>query len=185
MSDSDEKEKAKLADALRRMAAQASPPKPLEPPVSHRPRTPGPDSGASPRPVPPAPEPAKTRPLAPSRSARPADLTSPEQSDADDDAVIVPAPTPDMFLPKRPAPAPARPSLLQSMFLRRTLIPIMLTAGLMLITLGALWFMTDTTSPFRRPGEWVPFVLIAAGVMLLLLGLVNALHVRHLLQARR
>jgi hypothetical protein len=71
------------------------------------------------------------------------------------------------------------------MFLRRTLIPIMLTAGLMLPTLGALWFMTDTTSPFRRVGDWVPFVLIGAGVMLLLLGLVNALHVRHLLQAQR
>src|SRR5262245_3163132 len=163
MSDSDEKEKAKLAEALRRMAAQASPPMPMEPPVSHRPLTPGPNSGAAPKPVPPAPEPAKTRPLAPSRSARAADSISIEQSDADDDAVIVPAPTPDVFLPRHPAPAPARPSVLQSMFLRRTLVPIMLTAGLMLPTLGALWFMTDTTSPFRRAGEWVPFVLIGAG----------------------
>jgi hypothetical protein len=71
------------------------------------------------------------------------------------------------------------------MFLRRTLIPIMLTAGVMLPALGGLWFLTDTTSPFRRAGEWVPITLMATGVMLLVTGLLNALHVKHLLAAQR
>src|SRR5262245_41296130 len=189
MSESDEKEKAKLAEALRRMAAQASGPTPLEPPVSHRPLTPGSGSSAPLKAVPPAPQPAKSRPVAPSRTAQPSSGNpfSEDQPafDVDDDAVIAPAPTPDVFLPKhRPAPPPRSP-LLRSMFLRRTLIPIMLTAGIMFPTLGLLWFTTDTTSPFRRAGDWVPFTLIGAGMVLLLLGLVNALHVKHLMQAAR
>jgi hypothetical protein len=70
------------------------------------------------------------------------------------------------------------------MYLRRTLIPIMLTAGVMLPALGGLWFTTDTTSPFRRSGEWVPFTLIGVGVLLLAVGLANAFHVRHQLRAQ-
>jgi uncharacterized membrane protein YidH (DUF202 family) len=90
-----------------------------------------------------------------------------------------------VFLPKRrPVPESPRKRVLQSMYLRRTLIPIMLTAGVMLPTLGGLWFTTDTTSAFRGTGEWVPFTLIGVGVLLLVLGLVNAFHVRHQLQTQ-
>jgi hypothetical protein len=61
----------------------------------------------------------------------------------------------------------------------------MLTAGVMLPVLGALWFTTDSTSPYRRAGEWVPFTLIAVGVVVLLLGILNVLHVRAQLRSHQ
>jgi hypothetical protein len=189
MSDAKEREKEEAAAALARMAG-ASGTAPgsagAAKPRSNRPAAPGASGAAPSDAVPPPPQPAKSRPAAPSRapSAPVADHASPNVED--DDAVIVPAPTPDMFLPRRrPTTSVARKRLLQSMPVRRTLIPIMLTGGLILLSLGGLWFTTDTTSPFRKPGDWVPYCLFGVGVVLLGMGFVNALQVRHELKSRR
>jgi hypothetical protein len=105
----------------------------------------------------------------------------------EDDAVAVPAPTADVFqrsstgaaVPRRPNQAGTR----RSLSMRRTVVPILLTNGLMLQVLGAMWFATDDDSPFRIPGIALPISLIAIGVVLLALGIANALALRHLLRA--
>ncbi|HEY7087512.1 MAG TPA: hypothetical protein VH518_05440 [Tepidisphaeraceae bacterium] len=192
----DDQRKKDLAAALQRMAGQTPPatePKkpekrasassrPAAPRLaSQRPAAPG--SAPPPRPVPPPPQ-VHRRPVIPIIGSAGAHVLdeAPTPLIEDDDIVIVPAPTPDVFLPRqRPAPPP-RASLLASMRLRRTLIPILLTSGVMLPTLGILWFMTDEESPFRRVGMGVPVTLIVVGAVLLLLGLVNAFQVKHQLQ---
>jgi hypothetical protein len=111
----------------------------------------------------------------------PSDATG--QTD-DDDAVIVPAPSVDAFIPK-PASPTLRTAAPPSLFLRRTLIPILLTAGVMLPVLGGLWFTTEIDSPFRDAGIWVPCTLIIVGIALLALGLLNAIHVKDRLEATK
>ena len=105
----------------------------------------------------------------------------------EDDAVAVPAPTPDVFnrttsgaaVPLRPNQAGTR----RSLSMRRTVVPILLTNGVMLPVLGALWFATEDDSPFRIPGIALPISLIGVGLVLLALGIANALALRHLLRA--
>lgn len=117
--------------------------------------------------------------------ARPAAPVSADTS-GDDDAVIVPAPSIDVFLPKqRGTRAAAKRAASSSLAMRRTLIPILLTNGVLLPALGAMWFATDVDSPFRRTGAWLPIMLIAVGVLLLVFGVLNALFVRHELAASR
>jgi hypothetical protein len=38
--------------------------------------------------------------------------------------------------------------------LKRTLIPILLSGGIMLVVIGGLWFTTEADSPFRDSGIW-------------------------------
>jgi hypothetical protein len=103
----------------------------------------------------------------------------------DDDAVEVPAPTPDVFTRPKTTTYPARRDMAptaQSIWGRRTVVPILITNGVMLPTLGGLWFLTDEDSPFRIPGIALPIALIAVGIILLALGLANAMALRHLLR---
>jgi hypothetical protein len=200
-----EKQKEDLAAALERLAGgpvppadggagdpahrQASSSRPAVPRLSsNRPLAPGSSAGAAAplQPVAPPPQPQRSRPVIPTtRKGAPIPnepTLVPTPLVDDDDAVIVPAPTPDVFLPKHHPAPPARARLLASLALRRTLIPILLTSGLMLPALGIMWFMTGEESPFRKPGLGMPVTLITVGVVLLILGLVNALYVKHQLQ---
>jgi hypothetical protein len=125
---------------------------------------------------------SRVRPAVPERSPGSVDpYTSSEGKNADDDAVIVPAPGMDAFVRHRRTPLPA-PGANQAVQFRRTLVPILLTLGLMLPALAGLWFMADDGSPFKLVGRWLPFALLGLGAVLLSLGLVNIMVLKHQLK---
>ncbi len=169
-----------LMDEVRPAARPAAPPAVL----SAAPAAPEPPGGRPQRAAAPGlpaqpPEQGFGEPTAPDQPPQPE--PAPEQAMQiidDDDSVIVPAPSPDVFLHKAPAPRPAHGPVLQSLQLRRTLIPILLTNGVMLPVLGAAWFALGEDSRFRVVGPAVPITLIVVGVVLLGLGLLNVLQVR-------
>ena len=142
------------------------------------------DDGHPPRPTAPRPlrpstpsSPASSRPAAP-QSMRPA---TPQSSAADDDdAVIVPAPPPSAFLHYRSGRTAPRPGLT----LRRTLIPVLLTCGVILLVLGALPRFLSSENPLSQMPYWLSFVLWGAGAFVLVMAAINMLAVKHLLEAQ-
>jgi hypothetical protein len=98
----------------------------------------------------------------------------------EDDQTIAAAPDASAFAPRVHVPKPAHVSIYANLFFRRTLIPILLTCGLMLPAIG-IWTMTDPNAPLAAVGRSVDVLLIVVGAVLLGLGLINALHVRHIL----
>ena len=64
------------------------------------------------------------------------------------------------------------------------MIPVLLTCGVLLGTLGGLWFTLDPDAPLRASrGAWLPATLIAIAAVLLALAAINMAQVRHLLRA--
>jgi hypothetical protein len=97
----------------------------------------------------------------------------------EDEETIAAAPDASAFV-RRHVPRPVHTPIYASLFFRRTIIPILLTCGGCLSAMG-LWSMVDRDAPLAAMGVRVEIVLIAIGVMLLALGIVNALHVKHIL----
>jgi hypothetical protein len=60
------------------------------------------------------------------------------------------------------------------------MIPILLTCGLMLPALAALWFITDPDHIVRGTGLWLPVTFVVLGAVFLLLAVVNMAQVRHI-----
>jgi hypothetical protein len=106
----------------------------------------------------------------------------------DDDAVLIPE-----LAPERLASASlygatrtdARAGGTRSLLFRRTMIPILLTCGVMFPTLAAMWFHTDPGHVVRRTGPWLPVTLIVLGIVFLLLAVMNMVQVRHLIAQRK
>ena len=65
---------------------------------------------------------------------------------------------------------------------KRTLIPILLTLGVLLPALGSLKWLMPPDSPFTALPLTGVIASIALGAVLLLLAIANMVHVRHLLQ---
>jgi hypothetical protein len=102
----------------------------------------------------------------------------------DDDAVVaIPAPAPMELTPRRHAdrdPKKSRP-----LQFRRTVIPILLTLGVALPSLGGAYFALNKDSTFRASvSAAVAIVLLACGPVLLLLALLNMMQVRAALRSR-
>jgi hypothetical protein len=96
----------------------------------------------------------------------------------DDDEVIVPAPTPDVFAP-RPAPQkPVGPPGIKGLGFRRTVIPILLTCGVLLIGIGLLKWLGGSESLFSEMALRVSATLCGAGVFLLLVAALNMMQVK-------
>ena len=168
--------------------------------LSQPPRTaPQPNPFARPNPPPPsmpAPPTSGSRPGAPSNvyytpptplRSTPAQPALPTGStDMDDDAVIVPAPDPTAFAP-RPAPRPpVRVHRVQTLEFKRTIIPILLTLGLICPTLAIVGFSAPSTSPLSvlRSGWFsLPFILI--GLLNLAFAIITMLQVRDELERQR
>lgn len=55
----------------------------------------------------------------------------------------------------------------------------------MLSALGALWFTTEPDSPYRNSGIILPIILLVIGPVLLVVGILNAFHIKHLLQTSK
>ena len=103
----------------------------------------------------------------------------------DDDAVIVPAPEASAFVPKSKTNAEVRKKIARKRNLefRRTLIPILLTCGVMMLVFAVLRFFTGPDSMLTNLPIWIPIALVTAGLVLLALAVVNILGVRAELRA--
>lgn len=62
---------------------------------------------------------------------------------------------------------------------RRTMIPILLTCGVLMPAVGSLKWLMDDGSPFAAWPAWPPVVLAACGLVLLALAVANMVQVRH------
>lgn len=132
------------------------------------------------------------RPIAPATPAppEPVEVASDSPFDHappdDDDAVIVPAPDQSVFAP-RPKAAPAvrkaRTPIYQTLEFRQTVIPIMLTSGVLAIVLGAIRFGLSDDSIFSAVHSSVAIVLIVLGFMLLGAAALNIMQVKQMLEA--
>ncbi|HSV13678.1 MAG TPA: hypothetical protein VLI90_05425 [Tepidisphaeraceae bacterium] len=151
------------------------------------------------RPTTPAPRPAaptKAEPLPPSVSApaeTPLDVNlsseagmvlPPEQPEIidDDDSVNIPAPDATVFAPRprtRPALRTGRSVIYQTIEFRRTIIPILLTCGTLVILFGSLKYTLGPDSALAELPSWLPVVLFITGAVLIALAVVNMLSVKH------
>jgi hypothetical protein len=65
---------------------------------------------------------------------------------------------------------------------RRTLIPILLTCGVLMPAVGSLKWLRGPESAFATWPIWAPLLLVACGVLLLLLAIANMVQVRHMMR---
>jgi hypothetical protein len=185
-------------------AARPVPPPPQQ--QQQRPATPV-KRPAMPAPIPPPASPpsrssssppsssssGRVRPSSPMRPAAPdasASALAPAPADegeftTDDENVPVnldegPAPPVDYRGPatSKPIARPQRTPLFKTLGFRRTVIPVMLTLGIMMIVMGAARWVVDEEAPLTRMPPWVTAVLFAAGALMLVLGVANMLMVR-------
>lgn len=98
--------------------------------------------------------------------------------DLRDDRVIAPAPDQSVLLRKR---APIKNAAAQSIHLRRTLIPILLTLGIVLPTAGLLKWVMGAGSAFAGMPTALTFGLLVAGPCFIALAAVNMSQVKHAL----
>jgi hypothetical protein len=183
----DEADKHDIADALARMADGVDKPqRPVQPPGASEPPL------ASAAPIPTAS--AKQKPARPDRPDRPvgppsiasdddsADVGSeydPNEIIDDGDAVIVPAPEPEVFAPHAPAKKPAKSvGVPNSLAFRRTIIPILLTCGVLLFGIGLLKWIGGADSLFSDMATALSATLCGAGAFLLLVAVLNMLQVK-------
>jgi hypothetical protein len=69
--------------------------------------------------------------------------------------------------------------LFRSLGFRRTIIPVLLTTGAMLIAMGITKWIVDEQSPLGRLPAWSGVLLVLVGFMLVAAGVGNMLMVRN------
>jgi len=159
-----------------RPAPVAKPQPPVPAPTSKPLFTPpAPVNLPTPNPEPPAPIAAPTPILA--------DEEEPERySGTDDDAVIVPALAPSDFIPHRPSP-PRRQHLSQKLYFKQTIIPILLTLGLICLAIPTLGLLTSQYSPFKSLAEpYFMFTFWPLGLAFLVFAILTILSVKKQLE---
>lgn len=103
----------------------------------------------------------------------------------EDDVVIVPAPPTEALAHVPPSHAPLRAVATRSntLFLRQTLIPVLLTLGLILPGVVALGFLSEPTSPYSvLKQRWFAIPFLGIGLVMLGLAIVTMLQVKHELE---
>ncbi|MBV8780705.1 MAG: hypothetical protein JO353_04845, partial [Phycisphaerae bacterium] len=80
--------------------------------------------------------------------------------------------------------AAAKQAIYERLQFRRTLIPILLTGGALLLGVS-IWSRIAPENALAGLGGGVIATMIAVGVVLVLLGVLNMLHVKHDLDAAR
>jgi hypothetical protein len=96
--------------------------------------------------------------------------------DGDDDETSMPAPDADVFAPRHHAAR--RAAVYQTLEFRRTLIPILLTCGALLIAFASARHLVGPDSPLADLPPWMAPVLILSGTVLLALAGLNMLSVK-------
>src|SRR5688572_5109177 len=107
-----------------------------------------------------------------------------EQTPADvaDDQTIAPPPQVSSFIHKKPV---ATEALDRAIRTRRTLIPVLLTLGVMLPIVGSLKWLSAPESPFSAWPRQAVWLLIVVGKLLLITAVVNMLQVKVMMEQRR
>jgi len=105
----------------------------------------------------------------------------------DDDLVAVPAPSEEMLMSAaaRHMRAPRLPTKTRSATLQRTLIPILLTLGVLLPGFGIWLLVHPAESELHLYGQRLLIYLCIAGAVFLILAIVNMFQVRGALRALR
>jgi len=107
----------------------------------------------------------------------------------DDDSVIVPAPEASVFMPKAKSTSTAevRAAIARKKNLnfRRTLIPPLLTLGVLMIVFGFLKPLSGPDSMFANLWGGIPVILFIAGAVLLGVAAINMLSVKAQLEAEK
>lgn len=95
----------------------------------------------------------------------------------DDDAMLAPAPDASVFATSSALyKPPARKAPTSD--LKPTLIPILLTSGLLLIVFGCLKFILGPDSPYSNLPSWVIGMMFGMGALVLAFGAFTMLQVR-------
>jgi hypothetical protein len=101
---------------------------------------------------------------------------------ADDDAVIAPAPSADVFKPHRKAPIPRKKK--DALQTRQTMIPIMLTIGVLLVGVSAVVLVAGSDSIMTDLVPiWGAIILLIGGLASLGMTAVNMMAVKKALDA--
>lgn len=96
----------------------------------------------------------------------------------DDDTLNVPAPSEDVLLHRTPRPPRAPRKLLsRSLFFKQTMIPILLTVGVILAGLGGWLMSMGEDSPLAN-AIWIPIALLAFGGLMLVFAVITMLQVK-------
>ena len=111
------------------------------------------------------------------------------EEQADDAAVIAPAPSPEAFAPKRKAPTRPVSKVKQPFYatlrFRQTVIPVMLTGGALFLLVGLSPVLVDTDSPLADLPTALTVSLCAMALVLLGLAVMNMLQVKHQLNEQK
>lgn len=106
----------------------------------------------------------------------------------DGDAVIMPAPSADVFKSKpKPAPKPKKTKYTRTLEFKQTIIPIMLTLGAMGLLSAGLPFLVPASSglaTLKEQGMYLG-VFAAAGAVFLAFAAMNILQVKSALEAQK
>jgi hypothetical protein len=104
----------------------------------------------------------------------------------DDDQMNIPAPDAAVFAPKPKSAAEIkahRTAVYQSVEFRRTMIPILLTTGVLLLVFASMKFVLGADSPLSDLPMWLPVMLILTSLALLATAVLNMLSVKSSLAA--
>lgn len=119
--------------------------------------------------LPSRPAPGRARPATPVRAAAP---LQPDQVEH-----VESAETYDSVKEATPGKPPVKTPRSRTLGFRRTVIPVLLTTGLMMIVMGAARWFIDEEAPLARMPVWVVGVLLGAGAVFVALGVANILFV--------
>lgn len=158
-------------------------PRPPAAPVNSPRPPPTPRPGAPARPAAPVnpgvkiPPPAGITAALPPTTAFVSDV--PPAGVDDDDAVIMPAPSVE-YLAHQPhhAPVPTRSPAERTVRFRATVIPIMLTGGLLMVAAAVLKYTVAPDAPLAAMPTWSAFLLLLTGAALLVVAGLNVAQAR-------
>ena len=96
----------------------------------------------------------------------------------DDDTLNLPAPGPEAFAPRRPPVRPKRELVSRTVGFKQTLIPILLSQGVLLPLIATYLLVLGEESPLAGHA-WIPLSLLGIGLVLLLFAVITMLQVRN------
>jgi hypothetical protein len=143
-------------------------------------------SAPAPPPPPTPPVEAASSPAEPQAVDHEAELAAEAEAVAhvveDDDTLNLPAASPESILhPKRPRPK--REPMIKTVEFKQTLIPVLLTMGVLLPALGGYGLVLGDASPIADQ-KWVGVAVIAIGGVMLAFAVLTMLQVKYQLDQR-